>query len=45
MVAFGILLIVLGAFIPDFMYLLLPVAVVFIICGAALDVISVKNLR
>ncbi len=41
---FGIILIVLGLALPDFMPVLWPVAVVFIVCGVALKVISVKNL-
>ena len=41
---FGILLIVMGFAFPDFMPMLWPVAIVFIACGIALKVISVKNL-
>ncbi len=44
MVIFGVLLIVTGVALPDFMYLLLPVALVFIFGGVALKIISVKNL-
>ncbi len=44
LVIFGVLLIVMGVMIPDFMYLLLPVALVFICGGVALKIISIKNL-
>lgn len=43
-VFFGFLLIMMGAILPDFMPVLLPVALVFIGSGIALKVISVKNL-
>lgn len=40
---FGIILIVFGLFIPDLMPILWPVAVVLIVCGIAMKVISVKH--
>jgi hypothetical protein len=44
MVVFGALLIFMGAVLPDFMGVLLPVALVFISVGIGLKVISVKHL-
>jgi|GEM_PF-2420878 len=44
MVVFGALLILMGSVWPDFMGVLLPVAVVFISVGIGLKVISVKHL-
>lgn len=44
MTAFGFCLIMLGVLIPDFMFLFLPLALVFIFSGIALKVISVKHL-
>ncbi len=44
LVIFGVSLILTGIMIPDFMYLLLPVALVFIAGGVALKIISIKNL-
>lgn len=41
---FGLLLVFLGYMVPDFMHILLPVALVFIFGGIALKVISIKNL-
>lgn len=42
--AFGVILIMMGVVLPDFLQLLVPVALVFIGGGIALKVISVKNL-
>ncbi|GIU71467.1 MAG: hypothetical protein KatS3mg003_2351 [Candidatus Nitrosocaldaceae archaeon] len=44
-VAFGIILIVMGLMLPDFMPVLWPVAVTFIACGIALKVISVTHAK
>jgi hypothetical protein len=44
MVVFGLLLIMMGSILTDFMAVLMPVALVFIFAGIALKVISVKNL-
>ena len=41
---FGLLLIMMGFMLPDFMHLLLPVSLLFIFGGIALKVISVKHL-
>jgi hypothetical protein len=41
---FGLLLIMLGYLVSDFMHVLMPVAFVFIGGGIALKIISVKNL-
>jgi len=44
LIVFGALLILWGVMLPNFMNVLLPVALVFIFGGIALKVISVKNL-
>ncbi len=44
LIVFGALLILWGVMLPAFMHVLLPVALVFIVGGVALKVISIKNL-
>ncbi len=42
---FGIILLVMGLVFPQFMPVLLPVAIVFIACGIAFKVISITNAK
>ncbi|MFQ5970254.1 MAG: hypothetical protein ACE5J2_07170 [Nitrososphaerales archaeon] len=44
MAVFGVLLIMLGLMFPEFMGMLLPVALLFIFAGTALKIISIKHL-